>query len=88
MRLDPTDRLRHFTKRLIWLVVSAEKFDLLNRKDYKKLVFIAKNEVNSNTNQWFAFVASRASRLAAVEKAKSDLLRARDLSDRRARILR
>jgi hypothetical protein len=28
-------RLQHFTKGLIWLVVSAEKFELLNRKDYR-----------------------------------------------------
>ena len=52
-------------------LVSAEKFELLNRKDYKKLVFVAKNEVISNTNHWFAFVASGAGRLAAVEKAPS-----------------
>ncbi len=50
-------RLRHFTKCLIWLVVPAEKFELLNRKNYKKLVFVV-----SNTNHRFAFVASRASR--------------------------
>ncbi len=57
-------RLRQFTKRLIWLVVSTEKFELLNKKDYKKLVFVV-----SNANQWFAFVARRASQLAAIEKA-------------------
>ena len=49
--------------------VSAEKFDLSTEKTIEA-VFVAKNEVISNTNHWFAFVASRAQKQSPGRRSR------------------